>query len=82
MGPLLPLLLVVAGLAPAIGQELLFAEEFDRLDTTRWQHIVSAAVSNNEFQYYTSRPENRFFFKGNGAYLSCVFNVFCGCPFG
>ena len=39
---------------------LIFQEEFDTLNRSRWQHIVTAwRGGNNEFEYYTDRPENR-----------------------
>jgi hypothetical protein len=41
---------------------LIFQEEFDTLNTSRWQHIITAwRGGNNEFEYYTNRPENRYF---------------------
>lgn len=40
---------------------LIFQEEFDFLNTSRWQHIITAwRGGNNEFEYYTDRPENRY----------------------
>ncbi len=39
---------------------LIFQEEFDILNRSRWQHIITAwRGGNNEFEYYTDRPENR-----------------------
>lgn len=39
---------------------LIFQEEFDSLNRSRWQHIVTTwRGGNNEFEYYTDRPENR-----------------------
>lgn len=39
---------------------LIFQEEFDILNRSRWQHIVTGwRGGNNEFEYYTDRPENR-----------------------
>lgn len=40
--------------------ELIFEEEFDTFNTSRWQHIITAWRNNNEFQYYTDRAENRY----------------------
>lgn len=46
---------------------LIFQEEFDFLNTSRWQHIITAwRGGNNEFEYYTDRPENRYFLFLNG----------------
>ncbi len=40
---------------------LIFQEEFNRLDKSRWQHVITAwRGGNNEFEYYTDRPENRY----------------------
>ena len=40
--------------------KLIFQEEFNTLNKSRWQHIVTAwRGGNNEFEYYTDRPENR-----------------------
>ncbi|KAK4020527.1 hypothetical protein OUZ56_002493 [Daphnia magna] len=40
---------------------LIFQEEFDFLNTSRWQHIITAwRGGNNEFEYYTDRPENSY----------------------
>lgn len=39
---------------------LIFRDEFDTLNTSVWQHIITAwRGGNNEFEYYTDRPENR-----------------------
>ena len=40
---------------------LIFQEEFNSLNKSRWQHLITAwRGGNNEFEYYTDRPENRF----------------------
>ena len=40
---------------------LIFQEEFDTLNTSRWQHLITGwRGGNNEFQYYTNRTENRY----------------------
>ena len=40
--------------------DLIFQEEFNSFDTNRWQHIITAwRGGNDEFEYYTDRPENR-----------------------
>lgn len=40
---------------------LIFQEEFNSLDKSRWQHVITAwRGGNNEFEYYTDRPENRY----------------------
>lgn len=54
-------LLVVLTWSVGDGTEgkLLFNEEFDSLE--RWQHVVTAyRMEENQFQYYTNRPENRY----------------------
>ena len=39
---------------------LVWSDEFKQFDKTRWTHMVTGwRGGNNEFQYYTSRPENR-----------------------
>lgn len=39
---------------------LIFEENFNTLDLNRWQHLITGwRGGNNEFQYYTNRPENR-----------------------
>lgn len=39
---------------------LIFQEEFNTLNKSRWQHVITAwRGGNNEFEYYTDRPENR-----------------------
>lgn len=39
---------------------LIFRDEFDTLNTSVWQHIITAwRGGNSEFEYYTDRPENR-----------------------
>ena len=41
---------------------LIFQEEFNTLNRSRWQHIITTwRGGNNEFEYYTDRPENRYF---------------------
>ena len=40
---------------------LIFQEEFNTLNKSRWQHVITAwRGGNNEFEYYTDRPENRY----------------------
>lgn len=39
---------------------MIFRDEFNTLNTSVWQHIITAwRGGNNEFEYYTDRPENR-----------------------
>ena len=39
---------------------LIFQEDFNTLDRSRWMHLITAwRGGNNEFQYYTNRTENR-----------------------
>lgn len=41
-------------------QTLVFQEDFNTLNRTRWLHLITAwRGGNNEFQYYTNRSENR-----------------------
>lgn len=43
---------------------LIFQDEFSSFNTTRWQHIITTwRGGNDEFEYYSDRPENRFSFK-------------------
>ena len=38
---------------------LIWQEEFNTLDTTRWKHLITGwRGGNNEFQYYDNLPEN------------------------
>ena len=40
---------------------LVWQEEFDTLNTTRWKHIITGwRGGNSEFQYYDNLPENRY----------------------
>jgi hypothetical protein len=46
--------------SPARGP-LIWQEEFDSLDYSRWKHLITAwRGGNNEFQYYDNLPENRY----------------------
>ena len=39
---------------------LIFNEDFNTFNKSRWQHIITAwRGGNQEFEYYTNRPENR-----------------------
>jgi len=39
---------------------LIWQEEFDFLDYSRWKHLITGwRGGNNEFQYYDNLPENR-----------------------
>ena len=39
---------------------LIWTEEFDSLNYGTWTHLITGwRGGNNEFQYYTNRPENR-----------------------
>ena len=39
---------------------LIFQDEFNSFNTTRWQHIITTwRGGNDEFEYYTDRSENR-----------------------
>lgn len=52
---------VASILARAPSERLLFKEDFYVFDKGRWQHLVMVRRGgNNEFQYYSGRPENRF----------------------
>ena len=55
-----PLFFILLGTL-ANGQEnLIFQDEFDELDTSIWQHLITAwRGGNGEFEYYSNRPENR-----------------------
>jgi len=45
---------------------LIWSEEFDTLDTSRWKHLITGwRGGNNEFQYYDNLPENSFARGGN-----------------
>lgn len=59
---LFSLILCTAALAaPSPKGPIIWQEEFDSLDTTRWKHLITAwRGGNNEFQYYTDRGENRY----------------------
>ena len=40
---------------------LIFQDEFNSFNTSRWQHIITTwRGGNDEFEYYTDRSENRF----------------------
>lgn len=50
---------------------LIFQEEFNSLNKSRWQHVITAwRGGNGEFEYYTNRPENRY-----NVSFSCSNNV-------
>ena len=41
-------------------RKLIFAEEFNTLNQSRWQHLVTAwRGGNSEFQYYRNNRKNR-----------------------
>ncbi|XP_046646573.1 beta-1,3-glucan-binding protein-like [Daphnia pulicaria] len=42
-------------------QNLIFEENFNDFNRTRWMHLITAwRGGNSEFQYYTNRPENSY----------------------
>ncbi len=55
---------------------LIFQEEFNTLNKSRWQHLITAwRGGNNEFEYYTDRPENRFNNVSFGLWCTTKVNV-------
>ena len=50
--------------SPSARGPLIWQEEFDALDYSRWKHLITAwRGGNNEFQYYDNLPENRYILK-------------------
>ena len=39
--------------------KLIFQEDFQTFNYTRWNHLVTGSRSGDEFQYYASLSENR-----------------------
>ena len=49
---------------PQEGQQsrgrIVFQDEFDYFDSSKWQHIITAwRGGNDEFQYYSNKQQNR-----------------------
>jgi len=59
------LLLLSAAVGWSVHQTLVFSDEFDELDFSRWQHEITAGGGGNwEFQWYTNNRSNSFIENG------------------
>ncbi len=61
--------------SPARGP-LIWQEEFDSLDYSRWKHLITAwRGGNNEFQYYDNLPENRYYYLRREKFIFSLFKL-------